>query len=95
MKSGLHDIINFPKKTEAINNDKIIKNLKMKIQKQEIDIKFLNEKLKRVQNENNFGRSNQERMNSKLSAIEVYYLIIFRSKTLVIYYFTCIINQSY
>ena len=38
---------NLPKK----DNNELIKCLKLKIQKQEIDLKFLNEKIKKLQNE--------------------------------------------
>lgn len=53
-----HDLINFPKiinssKKNLIDNDRnnIIKNLRIQNQKQEINIKYLNEKLKKIQSE--------------------------------------------
>ena len=50
--------LNYPKKAnsgspyDVKTHDNIIKTLKSKIQRQEIDLKFLNEKLKKLQTEN-------------------------------------------
>lgn len=61
-------------KFNPYNND-LVKKLRGKIQKQEIDIRFLNEKIKRLENElkssfYNKGEKNIEK-NSKLSEYEV------------------------
>jgi len=61
-------------------NDEIIKKLRVKIQKQEIDMKFLNEKLKKYENNEIFIENKQniddDNYNSKLNEKEVNYSIL-------------------
>jgi len=73
-----NDGINYPKKPNGfkneINGESVIKNLRSKIQRQEIDIKFLNEKLKKMQNDksdDNLENSNISKKDSKLTSREV------------------------
>ena len=61
------------------NNECTIKYLKTKIKKQEIDLKFLHEKLKKLQGENTkkyFEISNKSKKESKLNSKEVKFFII-------------------
>jgi len=54
--SFINENLNYPKKSnspiEMKNTENIIKNLRTKIQRQEIDLKFLHDKLKKLQAEN-------------------------------------------
>lgn len=70
--------LNYPKKSnspiEMKNPDNIIKNLRSKIQRQEIDLKFLHEKLKKLQGDSssNYTESTaNSRRESKLNPKEV------------------------
>jgi len=64
------------------NNECTIKYLKTKIKKQEIDLKFLHEKLKKLQGENTnyFESSNNSKKESKLNSKEVKFIIILGRK---------------
>lgn len=77
--------LNYPKKSNSPigikNNEDIIKNLRTKIQKQEIDLKFLQEKLKKLQAENNSDFSDyayNSKNESKLNPKEVILILIFK-----------------
>lgn len=77
----------------------LIRNLKTKIQKQEIDIKFLHEKLKKLQNEKTISysyNSKDIKKESRLDTKEVFKIhnVNKRSKILLIYYSTCTIRQN-
>lgn len=79
--------LNYSKKLnshlDVNNNENTIKNLKTKIQKQEIDLKFLHEKLKKLQVENTynyFESSNNSKKESKLNSKEVKFIIILGRK---------------
>lgn len=96
-----NESLNYPKKSNAPidikNNENIIKNLRAKIQRQEIDLKFLYEKLKRLQSEDPNNGSEiliNSRIGSKLNVKEVNLILILRLKILLIYCFIYTIKQS-